>query len=189
MIESARGVLRFLAERCAAETAVVAALATVDERGTARVRHVVLRGLHAGLATLWMSSHIDAAKVLDLRSNPLAELAIWFPVERVQVRLLARWRIIDARTRSATHARARRSAWQAHSPTAQALFTWPAGGRPFQNETSATTPFSRTTPPLSFALLHGTARQLDVLQIDPAHHRRYLHQCRGATWRTRRVTP
>ena len=61
-------------------------LATASPSGGA-ARIVVLRGVDRSAQTLWFYSHAAASKVADLKANSRAELLIWDPRDRLQIRL------------------------------------------------------------------------------------------------------
>src|SRR5688500_9120890 len=98
----------------------VAALATVDAEGRARVRHVVCRGVDER-GNLWAASDARSAKNAQLRENPNAEIALYLPTLRRQFRLSGvMQRMQDP---------AIRAAWWSQLPDAtQAMFFWPEPG-------------------------------------------------------------
>jgi pyridoxine/pyridoxamine 5'-phosphate oxidase len=157
---------------------------------------VVIRGLDTKARTLWISTHRDAGKVKDLRANPDAECVVWFEEERIQMRLLAKWRVIDeaAAIRYKALTALRQKAWMSHSENSQQMFLWPAPGKVMHSPNKPSAPIAKgddnpAPPPPAFTVLVGTLGRIDILQIEQGQHLRYLHAKTKGRWRSQRVTP
>ena len=146
-------------------------LATAEPSGAARVRTMTLRGYDAAAGTLWTTCHLDSRKVLHLRANPEAEICLWLGEQGVQLRLLARWIIVDAAATDAQLQALRHRAWDQQPPEAKALYEPPPPGQ---------------APP-GFALLLGTVTTIDALLISPTAFAHYRHQRSGTGWRSEKL--
>ena len=135
-------------------------LATKDGSGTARVRTMTLRGYDAAAGTLWTTCHSTSQKVVHLRSHPEAEICLWLAEQGVQLRVLARWLVVDAAVADPNLQALRLRTWEQQPPDARSLYEPPPPGE---------------APP-TFAVLFGTISTIDALLIGPAAYAHYQHQ-------------
>ncbi len=199
-ISTAAAVWRVLGEEMGKEVPVFAALGTTGHEGAAYTRMVVVRGVDAKQETVWLSSHCGAQKVEHLRLHPTAEVVIWLPEQRMQIRLRSNWRVIDgavtARMPGLKGVRMR--AWDQHSAATRLMFFHPTPMRPLdakglralkQRMEMVGDVQMQTMPPMEFALLVGTVERMDVLRVAGSIHERWIHAKGQRGWKSERVTP
>lgn len=196
VMHSPQKMFAFLATQLAARPPMLGALATCGADNVACVRTVVVRGVEYEARLVWISSHVRAGKINALRRRPMSELSMWFGVEHVQVRLLAKWQLIDRVAASASEVEEEfwKNAWAMHSSASKQLFFAPAPGQALSAQPSGrlqktTKAVDPQVPPATFAVLKGTVTRVDVLSIDRAAHRRFLHEHSRGKWKSREITP
>jgi hypothetical protein len=173
-----------------------AALSSLGPDNIAHVRQVVIRGYDPAADTLWITTHIHSEKVKHLRKYPQAQLSIWIAPSRIQLRLLAAWRAIDATLadRNANLRELRKLAWNMQSPAVRQSFFWPDPGLPFTRKSKSKTKIPASDalpedPPPAFALMLGTLELIDALRLTKPTHERYLHTRLRNHWDAQRITP
>jgi len=169
------------------------ALASSGADQQACVRMVVLRGLKIEENLLWINTNARSAKVTHLRQNPVAEVALWLPRRKIQLRLRATWRVVDAALagRSQNLAALRQQAWTEQPAMARRLYNWPDPDLPIDADDEPENPRSAKarTPPRSFAVLLGSMDHVDALRLTKPVHERFIFDRARQVWQTQRVTP
>lgn len=119
-------------------------LATVRPDGRPANRTVVFRGfLGDDDDSLTFVTDKRSRKVVEVASNPLAEVAWYFPDTREQYRIAGSLAIIDDLHTDEKLQAARARAWGAMSDPARQQFGWPEPGLPREEDEGA---FSRPVP-------------------------------------------
>lgn len=164
-------------------------LATCDADETAYARFVVLRGFDAGANQLWVNTHVGTEKVAHLRHAPDAEVALWLSRKRVQLRLRATWRVVDAALagRNPVLGKLREEAWEDQPASTKRMYGWPRGGEPLGKKRKVTGWDGEGVPP-AFAVLLGTLYQIDALRLVRGYHERWVHKRPRQVWVSERVT-
>ena len=137
----------------------VCALATAD----ARVRMVVLRDVGED-GSLAFTSDERSRKNATIRSTAEGEACFWASAIRTQ------WRLAGSLSVETEGERWRR-VWDGMSPTAKALFVWPASGEPVADAAA----FPKTydgEPNGNYGLIVLRPVQVDRLDLRPHPHRR-----------------
>jgi len=156
-------------------------LATVDERGAARVRTLVLHSLSDD-AVMTFATDAASGKVAHLRARPRAEVCVLSREKLEQWRLLARFAEGDEP--------ARRAVWRSLPPGERGYYVSPEPGRErssypedaFKGEAHGEEPAAR------FTVLIATIEEVDRLLVATTPHRRYRYE-RGAPWKKTELTP
>jgi hypothetical protein len=169
------------------------ALASSRSDGQACVRMVVLRGLKRDENLLWVNTNARSGKVAHLRQNPVAEVALWLPRRKLQLRLRATWRVVDAALagRSQNLAALRQQAWTDQPALARRLYSWPDPDQAMEPDDEPENPkgVKTRTPPRTFAVLLGSLDRIDALRLTKPVHERFVFERERQVWQTRRVTP
>jgi len=149
-------------------------LATTALDGTACVRAVVLRGFDAATHQLWINTNVHTEKIKHVRQHPDAEVCLWLSAKKVQLRMRAAWRVIDAvqGARALALGELRQRSWIDQPLMSKHLYTADP-----TNE-----------PPADFAVLLGTIYQIDALRITGKAYEQYLHRRTRTAWESQRVT-
>ncbi|EEH58708.1 uncharacterized protein MICPUCDRAFT_7738, partial [Micromonas pusilla CCMP1545] len=107
-------------------------LATVKPDGKPANRTVVYRGFRGDTADVTVVTDLRSEKVAQIRANPAAEFAWYFPDSREQFRIAGDLVVVDKGASYVTLALAgeRRAAWNRMSPGGKAQFEWPTPGFP-----------------------------------------------------------
>ncbi len=171
-------------------------LATSSADNIACCRSVVLRGFDPHQHQLWINTNVHTNKVDHLRHNPDAEVCLWLARRKIQLRLRAEWRVIDANlaARTANLAALRIQAWQEQPPYAKRMYAWPRPGKPITRQVSRKTLEEAAAqleeaPPQDFAVLLGTLYHIDAIRLVRPIHERFVHTRPRNTWQTERMTP
>ena len=146
---------------------VVAALATADDQGRPRVRHVVCRHFDAG--NVWIASDQRSGKNLQACQRNAAELAIYLPSLRQRFRLLCTVTELNM-----PNAPERPKIWAMLSDATRAMFFWPEPGAPREVNPAAfplSVP-STTPPPPNFEPIVLHPEEVDHLDLGVTPHRR-----------------
>lgn len=155
-------------------------LATLDEQGAPRLRTVALRAARRDPGELEIHTDLRSDKIAGLRRNNRAEILLWDPQTRLQIRASGTIRILRA---DDTPER-----WQA-VPIAQRgpYGHMPAPGTPIP----APDAFAVSPDPANYAVLILTLDALDLVdlqQADETAHRRAVFQ-RSDSWRGQWLSP
>ena len=142
-------------------------LATASKDGLPSARTVVLRDADQKACTVEFHTDIHSDKVHDLRANPSAELHIWDPSARLQIRLGLTVDILTGRSVAEKWA-------SVPDPSRQAYGTHPTPGSPISG------PLAYEKPALqaSFAVLQCKVDSIDALYLGDQHRRaEFLQIC------------
>jgi hypothetical protein len=167
-------------------------LATVDVAGVAHVRTVVVRGFDVGRGQLWFSTDARSQKAADLVRQPMAELCFWLARRKVQIRVLARWRVVAAKeaARSKVAAKFRRECWREHSAASQKIFFMGTPGLALDEKSEIKILRKLpASPPAEFAVVVGTIEGMDVLRLSRPAHERWVHIRNGKVWSATEISP
>ncbi|PTX56150.1 pyridoxamine 5'-phosphate oxidase-like protein [Litoreibacter ponti] len=165
---------RGVADRRAAARNIT--FATVSPEGLPEVRTVVLRAASQEDATLEVHTDPHTAKIAALRATPYAELQVWDPSPRLQIRARARVEIVTGPKADAR--------WQkVPDPARQSYGTQPTPG------TAIDGPFDYEKPGLrdGFAVLICHLEHIDLVELQE-RHRRAVFVARDG-WAGRWVSP
>lgn len=156
-------------------------LATTDAEGQARARSVVLRGFDSASQRIWINTNRTTAKVADLQrqnakagssdaSGGAAEVCIWWARSMIQLRLLARWQILDAKAAAGSPDGRKfyQAAWKQQPAYAKLLYP---GLR--QNGIAC-----------DFCVLVGALIRIDALRLTIPRHEQYVHELVAGQWRS-----
>ncbi len=167
-------------------------LATADARGVARVRTVVVRGFDAERGELWFSTHAESPKAVDLAAIPVAEICFWLARRKVQIRVMARWKVVGAREaeRSKVAAKFRSKCWREHSAASQKIFFMGTPGLALDEKSEIKILRKLpASPPAEFAVVVGTIEGMDVLRLSRPAHERWVHIRNGKVWSATEISP
>jgi hypothetical protein len=168
-------------------------LASNGQGGVACVRAVVLRGFDGEHHQIWINTNLRTHKVADLRHNPDAEVCLWLARKKIQLRLRAEWRVLDAALAGRTPALRElyQQAWENQPAYAQKMYRWPRPGEPVEGPMTQALPIESqegdVIPP-DFAVLLGTMYRIDALRLLRPYHERYVHERPRNVWLSNRVT-
>lgn len=170
---------------------LLAAMGTCDAFGNSRVRMVVIRKVDKTGATVYACTDIHSKKIQEIGRFGQGELCFWIPENRVQIRLLVRWTILNMPTPEGGNKTSRHLLWRfwaGLSPAARRLFDSARPGSIYQKK-SGRKPIQNTpeTPPMNFAVLSGKILAIDALAIVEPEHVRFAHQKTGKSWKTTRT--
>ncbi len=174
---------------------LLGAMGTLDAAGAARVRMVVIRGIHPGRSEIVICADSRSRKVRQLKLKKRGELCIWLPVERIQLRLLLDWTVLEGggTVRNGRQKdRLVRKLWTALSDESQLLFARPPSGKLFRPGCGTLNqPISgrEASASVNFSVLTGKIIAMDALVIGSTEHIRYLHQRRNRKWHSVRINP
>jgi len=160
----------------------IAALATVDDQATPRVRSVIVRKL-TDTGDLWIASDGRSEKNHHLRRNPRAELVLYLAGRREQFRLLGQC------TRH-SDGTLREEAWRMIPDQTRALFLGPPPGTP---RVDCDDHFLRGCPetspiPASFELLVLAPDEVDHVRLSSWPHGRTRYRAVDG-WEGRELNP
>jgi len=171
-------------------------LATASADGLASCRSVVLRGFDPAQHQIWINTNVHTNKVNHLRHNPDAEVCLWLVRRKIQLRLRAEWRVIDAAltARMPNLAALRCQAWDQQPAYAKRMYAWPKPGKSIARRISTKSLDEAAShlgeaPPQEFAVLLGTLYHIDALRLVRPIHERYVHTRPRNTWQSERLTP
>jgi pyridoxamine 5'-phosphate oxidase len=159
-------------------------LASLAADGTPRVRTLVFR-CWAGAAALDLLTDRRSAKSGELKGRAALELCWVLPRARSQFRLRGhRLQLSSDEERQALERH-----WQALTPKARALWSWPAPGEPLQAEG----PFPREVEdgaprPEHFELLRVQLQRVELLELLGHPHRRRCWRAANA-WQEEWLNP
>lgn len=139
-------------------------LATIAPDGRPEARTVVLRAADRAAATLEMHTDSASPKVAALAANSRAEIHVWDPGQRLQIRLAGRVRILTGDDVAERWARIPGAARRSY------------GSRPAPGSAIAG-PFDYATPgdPARLAVLICHVDRADLLLLGPVHQRAEYH--------------
>lgn len=161
----------------------VLALATLDEDGAARVRHVICRRIDAD-GSLWMVSDARTEKNRHLRRHPDAESSFYLSTLRIQYRIRGPVKLLGAGDTS----RERVDVWKSLSDASRAMFAWPESGTPFSAQSFPSGLGADALPPESFEVLIQQADRIERLDINAHPHARVCW-LRSEQWKPARLNP
>ena len=145
---------------------IVASVATVDAEGKPHARMMVIRNIDARNLSIWMATDGRSGKILDLETQPIAELLVWAPSERQQFRLRGPMRIH-------TQGQERQQIWQQQHDGNRATYFWPAPGLP--REAGVQFPSAvpgNIPPPENFLVVSLHPDEVETLELNEHPHRR-----------------
>jgi hypothetical protein len=173
--------------RDAAEKGAVAALATSDVRGEARVRMVVLRGFlkDDGVGPAVVSTtHGRSPKLRQIRRNACAEFVLWLEAAKLQIRACTSAQIIGPAVNEAM----RMKVWRAMRAETQLTFWGPAPGTVIGKLPVESLPVKAGKGvPADFVVLVMRVRELDVTQISAGVNLRVKHVKTSRGWSSSEV--
>ena len=171
----------FRAAADARDGPLIAQFATVDAGGRPRVRSVVVRDVGDD-GSLAFSSDARSRKNGQVRRNANAALHFWFEPQRVQFRLLGTAEVVRGGLRA-------EAVWADHSPSARALFAWPASGQPRAADAAFVPELPNDAPrPATFELIVLRPAEVDRLDLSQTPQARRVWRADRA-WRGRDVNP
>jgi pyridoxamine 5'-phosphate oxidase len=126
-----------------------------------------------------------SAKLAELQANPAVELAWLLPKARAQFRLRGhRLQLSSDEERQALERH-----WQALTPRARALWSWPAPGEPLQAEGPFPREVEEGAPrPEHFELLRVQLQRVELLELLGHPHRRRCWRAANA-WQEEWLNP
>lgn len=186
VVDSLAAIQRLLLEAVKADTPLLGALATQDKSNRTRVRMVVIRQFDPDEMRISLSTDSRSAKVAQLRANPWAEVCIWSSGQRIALRLMARWTVIQCEGQSDLSTFRLQQFWDAHSAASKALFLGASPGEPYEPAVLSKIPVRF---PDTFVELSGQIFEIDALAIGREQLRwRYQRQNTGG-WAGMRINP
>lgn len=143
-------------------------LATVSPEGRPEARTVVLRGANRSNALLEIHTDIASAKIASLQCNPQAELHVWDPRRRIQLRLGVEVEVVTGQDTA--------KKW-AHVPPASRVSygTQPAPGTPIDHVYA----YEKPVDPDRFAVLICHLQRLDLVELGEKHRRALFEKRNG----------
>lgn len=164
-------------------------LGTVGRSGAPRVRAIILRRFEQDRASILFATSTRAAKIAEIRENPLVALTVNNDDAAVQLRMEGRAEIIE-------DSNVRRSAWESLGPQTRHLYrsSSPPGTSLSEHQTleladaesargGEDTEFDR------FAWVRINLETLDWLDIASPEHERCQFVREGHGWTGQRVVP
>ncbi|MEM8794612.1 MAG: pyridoxamine 5'-phosphate oxidase family protein [Pseudomonadota bacterium] len=150
--------------------------ATVSPRGDPEARTVVLRAADREMATLDVHTDTKSAKFEALKKYPAAELHIWEPKPRIQIRLLTE---VELLTEAITL-----SAWDKVPPKSRDSYgIEPAPG----SAIAGAFEYTKTPDQSRFSVLRCSVKSIDLLHLGDQHQRaKYL---RSDNWQGTWLAP
>jgi pyridoxamine 5'-phosphate oxidase len=164
-------------------------LATVTPDGKPANRTVVFRGFLNGSDSLQFITDFRSQKITQLQQQADAEACWYFTKTREQFRLAGTVQIVTADESDSSLSSARQTMWQNISDAARSQFSWPAPGKPIDEETLSNSPPNPNEPLENFCLLLLTSSRVDHLQLQGEPQNRCLYILRNSSWSVRAIAP
>lgn len=154
---------------------------------------VVIRKVDKAGADVYACTDFNSTKIDEIDRSSQGELCFWLPENRIQIRLLVRWTVLNMQTPEGRNKKSRRlleSLWAGLSPASRRLFD---GAQPnlINQKKGGRKPVGNTMeiPPMNFAVLAGRILAIDALAIVEPEHVRFAHRKTGKSWKSTRTAP
>jgi hypothetical protein len=154
-------------------------LATVDQTAGVDARMVVCREVDRN-GSVWFTSDSRSAKNEQLQRNPNAAAVIWLVHCRRQFRFRGLVETVESDAD-------RVKIWRQLSDATKAGFFWPAPGA-LRGSGAFDNPNDLSDPPATFTVLRLRPIVVELLELDPAPHRRRRWQAANA-WQLEELNP